>query len=440
MSYTIVTTNTRIQNALNFINSFAPGSNNSLYQFIGQTNPPFTPSAGPPNESLYYYKSIWQNMIAAQLITLNNMVTVIANNVWSNGAIYNAYNDQYGGLFTSNVPFYIMNSNNEIFKCLANNNGGQSFFSPAGFNSANNYVQTLSDGYVWKYMYNVSPTDSFLTMDWIPVYPIAPINSYQNIIEQAAVPGSIDYINVIQGGQNYGNTTISYIVNITGDGTGANAYATVISGQIESITMVTPGQGYTYANVSFTDVNGSGAIAQAIMPPLGGHGANAVYELGATSVEISTTTTGTMGGYYTTNNAFTQTGLIINPLQYASNTVSTNTIVRVYTTLNLTGGIGVFNINEEVYQGTSLSTATFIGNVVDFNNTTGIIQLNNVIGTPIVGQILYGTQSGAQRYVINFITPDVQQYTGDLLNVSNLTQSIQRLSTQTENYQYIFKF
>ena len=167
----------------------------------------------------------------------------------------------------------MITSNNEVYKCLSNNNNAVSINEPIGIGSpANNYIQTMPDGYQWKYMLQVQGGDIFFNSFWFATPLIPPTNSLQALIVNAAVPGSIDVINVIQGGTNFANSAQAYIVNIVGDGSGANAYAVVSNNSVQNIIMVNRGENYSYANVLFTDANGINALAYAIMPPQGGHG------------------------------------------------------------------------------------------------------------------------------------------------------------------------
>lgn len=438
---TLVTTAARIDSALNFIANMGSTNNNYLYHFYGQQTAWASDTAPPiPDESVRTYKAIWDNMLGAQLITLNNLATVIPQNPWTANSIYKAYSDTDTDPYDTDNLSYIVNSNQEVFKCLANGGGNHSLVSPSGIgNASNNYIQTLSDGYAWKYMYIVQNGDQFWNTEWLPVYNVPLINSTQETIAQAAIPGSIDIINVIAGGNNYINSPQSWIVNIIGDGTGANAYANVSGSAVQNIVMVNRGQNYTYANVVFTDPSGSGATATVIMPPSGGHGANACFELGGTAVMASIFTYGDMQGFFTTTNSFRQSGIILNPYIYASNTVSTNTLVRTYTTLNLTGGVGTYSNNEIVYQGTSINNATFSGTIIDFDPVLGVLRVNNTQGAPRLSNILYGVSSGAQRFITNIINSDLQNYSGKLMLVEN-TAPIERANNQFEQFQYIIQF
>lgn len=436
---TITTLGFRTQAAINFINEMGSGQN-SLYIFLGQQTPwPNEPIPPVPTESIRSFKTIWDNMLGMELVTLNNMQLVIPRNNWIQNNVYTAYVDTSTNLFNSPNKMYVINSNNEVFKCLANNNSANSTVTPFGLgSSSNNYIQTLSDGYVWKYMYQVAVGDQFFNSQWMPTYQIAPVNSTQYTIEQAAVPGSIDVVNITSSGNNYVNSPQSYIMQILGDGTGANGYANVTGGQIQNIVMVNRGQNYTYANVNFSDPTGTGGAGVAVIPPFGGNGSNAAIELGATAFMVAITTIGSAQGFISANCQFRQNGLILNPLSFGSTSISTNTFVAPYTTLSVTGGVGSYSNTEIVYQGTSLNSFTFVGTIIDFNPSTGLIRLNNTKGSAQTGVILYGSQTNAQRYVTNIINPTVQSYTGTLLDIDN-EPPIQRTPVQSEFFQYVIQ-
>lgn len=445
---TIISTYSFRENmASNFIDQMA-GEENSLYLCIGQqlswgTDPLIGFELPPPDpiDSVNNYKAIWDNMFGMELITLNNMQLVIPVNNWITNNVYTAYVDTNPSLFDpSSNRIYVINSNNEVFKCLANNNGASSTVTPYGLGfSSNNYIQTLADGYIWKYMYQIQIGDQFFNTQWMPTYSIAPINSTQYTIEQAAVPGSIDVVNVLSSGQNYINSPESYILNIVGDGIGANGYANVVGGEIQNIVMTNRGYNYTYANCIVSDPTGTEALLIPVMSPFGGNGSDAATELGATSVMISISTIGTGDGYLSTNAEFRQATLLLNPLQYGSNTISSNTYVIPYLSLSVTGGIGTYANTETVYQGTSINSFTFLGVIIDFNPVTGLMRLNNIKGSPQTGVLLYGSQTNSQRYVININNPNVQKYTGQVLYIDN-EPAIQRTPIQTEFFQYIAQF
>jgi len=66
-------------------------------------------------------------------------------------------------------PMYVLTAESNVYKCLSNNNSIPSTVEPRGdYTSSNGNIAT-SDGYIWKYMFNVKPSNRFLTDDWIPV-------------------------------------------------------------------------------------------------------------------------------------------------------------------------------------------------------------------------------------------------------------------------------
>lgn len=70
----------------------------------------------------------------------------------------------------------------------------------------------------------------------------------------------VDSVSMITPGSGYSD---SPVVTINGDGTGASATATVVNGQITNISITNRGANYTVATVSITDTTGSGATAKA---------------------------------------------------------------------------------------------------------------------------------------------------------------------------------
>jgi hypothetical protein len=63
---------------------------------------------------------------------------------------------------------YVFTSQRNVYKCLSNNASANSTVEPTGdYTSSNGNIAT-SDGYIWKYMFNVKPSNKFLADDWIP--------------------------------------------------------------------------------------------------------------------------------------------------------------------------------------------------------------------------------------------------------------------------------
>ena len=116
---------------------------------------------------------------------------------------------------------------------------------------------------------------------------------------------------------------ISPTVTIIGDGTGAKAYSSVgAGGAIANVSLISIGQDYTKAKVYITanSYHGSGATANVIISPIGGHGSDAISELYADKILIDTQIRGTEGtsvdgkGYIPANTDFRTISLLKDPI------------------------------------------------------------------------------------------------------------------------------
>ena len=142
------------------------------------------------------------------------------------------------------------------------------------------------------------------------------VDTLQSNVELLAVPGAIYSTKVVDGGSGYSAATVEVI----GDGEGATATATVNNGQITKITMTNPGRGYTWTEVNITGNTGaSGAVARAIMSPLGGHGSNAIDELNANAIIFYTSISRDKNQGLEITNDYRKVGLVRNFKQFGSN-------------------------------------------------------------------------------------------------------------------------
>jgi len=110
--------------------------------------------------------------------------------------------------------------------------------------------------------------------------------------------------------------TIIPSIGISGDGTGAAAEAKMTAANfIDTIEMISRGSQYTYAEASA--FGGSTSAADAVLDPVispkGGHGSNAIEELGAASIMISVNLDQTEDGLIQGNSDFRQFALVSNP-------------------------------------------------------------------------------------------------------------------------------
>jgi hypothetical protein len=250
------------------------------YVFIGN-HVPYANEASPNSivDSTSDEKSVWDNMFAAKRITGNDVELVISRVNWTANTKYKQFDDKItvGDLLTANTllnvkPMYVLTSDRNVYKCLSNNVSANSTVEPVGdFTTANGTIST-ADGFIWKYMYNVKPSNRFLTTDWIPA-PISTNKLDYNVSETNVVDGEITTIVVTNGGTGYAHPTI----NATAFGTGVTTITmanttNVAANMVVSGTGITTGTLVTAVNSvtsiitidTATSANGGGTTANAL--------------------------------------------------------------------------------------------------------------------------------------------------------------------------------
>lgn len=217
-------------------------------------------------------------------------------------------------------------------------------------------------------------------------------------------------------------------VIITGDGSGATAYATVssngsLANSIESVTVLTPGLGYTIANVIISaNAFGNGANLSAMIGPTGGHGSNAYMELGARYLGVSQEFKVHADELYRlpANGEYRTVGVIQTPL-WSNVRLTIGDYLR--TSLTLSSPVGTFTPGEVALQYGANAAGT-----VEWANTT-YLELSKPSGTFLTtGLPIYGLESNAVANVdgwanIQFSSNDsslslVQEVTGATMKMT----------------------
>ena len=257
-----------------------------------------------------------------------------------------------------------------------------------------------------------------------PELGISDFLSDQSLVEQTAIPGAIYAVKVTNGGENY---TSSTVVEITGDGTGAQANAIIADeGAVQQIVITNPGSGYTKATITITDPTRStqqgfaNASAYAILPPVQGHGFDAVKELYASTVLIYTLikeeTEMTL-----LEQDYRQYGLIESPLSLITNQKITSNIAIV-----------TFDILFQDVSGIQVDDVLISDNirykVVSINGLALKLQQISFIYKQPGGTFVKESDPSDTYSVTRIIAaPNVNKYSGNLLYVTNnppLTTSI----------------
>lgn len=371
--------------------------------------------------------------IYAKQIKYENASLVVPRNDWKANTVYNTYK--------SNTNFYVVNSNLQVFKCLSNNGGVASNSQPQLTLSTTSleepYLKT-ADGYKWKYLYTISSKQKqkFMDDNWMPV-------STNPFVSAAAVPGSIDIINITNSGNNYTNGSLQNIITITGDGSGATAKANVQNGKIVDIIIQDRGQNYTTASIEIDDVAGGlgfGATANVSISPVLGHGNNPAFELGASSIVYNVEFDGTETANFPADNDFRQAFVVVNPLlNDGTDSLATGNSYTLYTKIKTSPGLGNFNNDEKVYQGVSFEESTFKADVISFDEVQNYLYVNNVQGTITPNQSIKGYNSGSVRVVTSSTLPTMKLYSGKVIYISDKT-AVSRDPNQTDRIRLILSF
>ncbi len=237
-------------------------------------------------------------------------------------------------------------------------------------------------------------------------------------------------------------------VAITGDGHGANVRATnTATGVIGDIVVVSGGNNYGNAVATISTTSGSAGAITPIIGPRGGHGDDAIEELGGFFVMVNSRLEYGESGNFTTNNDFRKIGLLTQPL-YANGDIATaSTIDQCVTITVQSWNSTAFDEDELVTGATSGAT----GKVVDFKNNNTTLRLIDVTtGTSSVAGFdtvagsfrtneSISAPSGASSNTNGVVGGDLQKFSGDVIYIENRSP-VTRADDQIEDVKLIIEF
>lgn len=287
-----------------YIEAFTNTSNfaNNIYMAIARVDAWDNPTLGdedpvdPVDDFTTQYDHL-NRVISAKRLEANSVKMAIKRYDWdeTGSTSYSQFDPTVEG-FSYATPMYVFADDN-VYKCLNNNGGAVSISKPTG-TSADPFI-TAGDGYLWKYMCSVSPSDSiqFLTSGYIPVeLKLSDDGSTQWAVQQNSKKQSLSTIVVDNGGTGY--TTATVTVDAPPSGTTATASAVINGGVITSIQLSVVGEGYVDIPAITITGDGTGATGTAVLAPKDGNGANVLVELDARYAIINTRFDDTEGGYF----------------------------------------------------------------------------------------------------------------------------------------------
>ena len=468
----IVTNKFRLNNAEQFYESFSE-ANTAYCLFVGRPQPwttttpygggsdsaPPTPLDNVDDEFMYF-----RDMQSAKKIATSDIQYAIPRHTWTTGTVYDYYRGDYGAqwsstasdivktvnagtnLWASTTLFYVISSLNNVYKCMWNNAGVASTTEPTG---TSNSELTTADGYVWKYMYTLTTAQvsDFLTADFMPVSTDATVSA-------AAVDGAIRHYKIERGGSGYTNNTYTSVA-INGDGASAVVTVIVAGGVVTSVTSTAAGTGYTFATCDVDAISGIGtpstsAIVTPIIGPKGGHGFNAIDELGGFYVMTNTSIASTEGsGDFVVDQDFRRVGVVLNPNNYNGTPATASTLSALKSmTFAASPTPGTF-VHDEIITG---GTSDAKGKVVHWDSTNRVLKYiqtqwtgvetagadKNKLTAFASGEVVTG--AGAATGTISALTnPEVQYNSGTVIYVEDRSP-ITRATDQTENVKLIVEF
>ena len=468
----IVTNKFRLHNAEQFYESFSEAST-SYYLFVGRPQPwtattPFgggTDSAPPtPLDNVDDEYMYFRDMQAAKRIATTDIQYAIPRHNWTTGTVYDYYRGDYGpqwsstasdivktvndgiNLWASTTLFYVLSSTNNVYKCMSNNGGVASTVEPSG---TSNSEYSTGDGYWWKYMYTLTTAQitDFLTADFMPVVTNATVASN-------AVDGEIRQYKVMRGGAGY--SPGSYSATVGGDGvlrggTAATASITVgAGGDVTACAVNAAGSDYTFGTITMPAGAGSpsqDAIITPLIGPPGGHGYNAVDELGGFYIMTNTTISGTEGsGDFVVDQDFRRVGIVLNPYNFGTSVVATASTLNALKSMTFSGTPGSFLADEVITGGTSGAK----GIVVAFDSTTKILKYIQTQWTGVSATLPYNevafasgevvtSASSATGTIASLTNPEIAYYSGNTIYAEDRAP-ISRATDQTENIKLIVEF
>ena len=482
----IITNKFRINNAVQFYESFSEASATTYYLFIGRahawasdadvqgnTITEGTDASPPtPNDDISSEFYNWDDMLGAKIIASTDVSYCIPRRNWTTGTTYDHYEHNISSSNTANSgatnlfdsTFVVMNSSYGVYKCIENDSNTASTVEPT---STSNSIVTTADGYKWKYMYSLTSAETlnFMSTDFIHV-------STDSTVTAAAVDGALDTIEVVAGGSSYNLSTGSTIsaIPIRGDGSSGVCSVTISSGAISAATVTTAGTGYTYAYIRNADIitgtnaggAGSGANLNVFIPPKGGHGKDAVKELGGFYVMINKSLTGAEGtSDIGVANDFRRIGLVRDPYNYGTTTVASATTRRQIHAAVFSSVSGTFTADEEINQ----ASTGAVGKVIEYDSTNKILYWYQTrfpdVGTDSDGNLTAfsganaitgqsssaaatpntsnSTTTNAVVFASGYSTPELAFDSGDIIYVEERSP-IARASDQTENIKLIIEF
>lgn len=509
----IITDQIRVLNASNFVSGIST-TTSSYYVFIGlpnatEVNSDWNTNTPAPIDNFDDHDDIYDTLISAKKVNSSDVLQVIRKISWTTGTIYEMYRHDYdinnttpqtnsSNLYNSN--FYVMNSDFRVYECIYNGanptNSGKGIASLEEPTHTDLQPRLESDGYLWKYLYTIKPSDivKFDSVDYIPV-PSDWLNNSDTLdVRNAAVEGKIETVvidDTTSAAYQFSGTKNN--VPIRGDGQDGLASVTFVNGKPTAVQVTNGGSGYSFATLDLDSVvTGSGAVFSVIIPPPKGHGANIYRELGANKVLVYSRieNSDTTNPDFPTGNQFARIGILKNPnVNGTTNLLTASSASGVYG-LRLAGAASStmsVSVDGEITQTIGIGS-TAVGKIISYDPVTKFLRywqdrdlatkssvganptygfrLNKFTSSPATGgniNVVVTTTSGTETVGIDttftgvstsvnsktyyfgqsittgIASPEIEKYSGDIIYIDNRPE-VTRATNQREDIKIVLEF
>ena len=362
----IVTDQFRILNANNFIET-VENSANSYYIFLGLTDPGsgkygrktsvddpdgWNNDTPVPEDSINDVNHISDTMIFGKRVTGDNIRRLVKRVDWAAGTRYNMYRHDYNSQNPAPVSdaqrlydarYFVMNKDFNVYVCIdngssgINTNGNASQDEPTFTGLEPSRAGESGDGYIWKYLFTVSPSDiiKFDSTDYISVpsnwstSDNAQIKAVRENGDSTINGNQIKKVYIDNEGNGY-KDGLGQEVSILGDGSGARVVLDIVNSKITDAVVSSGGKGYSFGIVDLGTVNTgvntlSGGVFSKlipIIPPAKGHGSDIYKELGTDKVLLYARFDD-KDKDFPIDTKFAQVGIVKNPTSIGSTNVYT---------------------------------------------------------------------------------------------------------------------
>jgi len=513
----IVTDQFRILNASNFVDNVTD-SNNSYYVFVGLSNPTtsgfgratdFNTDTPSPTDNVNYMNFVGDNMSFGKKVTSDNVRRLVRKISWARGTKYEMYRHDYsltnrspitGSTRLYDANYYVMNTDYKVYICIDNGSSGISTTGNASLDEPTftdlepSKAGTSGDGYLWKYLFTVSPSDiiKFDSTDFISVS-----NSWSSSTDSQIVAvrdngdsdvnnNQIKKVYIENQGVGYANGT-GQEVNILGDGTGGKVVVDVVNGKVTNAVVSAGGKGYTYGMVDLGAIGNTSASTKAslipIIPPSKGHGSDIYKELGSDRVLVFARFDTSTTNDFPVNTSFSQIGILKNPTSIGSTSTFTdptfssvgalkfsttngtptigNSVTQVVTGGTAKGFVAAYDVDTKVLKfvqdrsnvlnQTSFDTTDYVGvstfaKVHAFESNTNQVNssgFNGSIDTGFTGVSTNPTGTKLisldTQFTQGVSNPEINKKSGDIVYLDN-RPLITRNARQKEDVKIILEF